>query len=460
MSDDMLWGGRFRSGPDRGMLDLTVSTSFDMELLPFDLAVTRAHARALEDAGFLESGSYAQVDRVCKEILEGWSDGSLAPEAEDEDVHSFVERNLTARLGDIGRSIHAGRSRNDLVATDFRLWCREASTGLMSEVDAAIAALCSVAESHLETVMAGYTHLQRAQPVTLAFHLVAHAVALLRDRHRLQRAADSANVSPLGAGALAGSTLGIDPSVAARELGFSGTFLNAMDAVSDRDFAAELLFACSTLGVHLSRLCEEIVLWTSSEFGFARLADEWSTGSSMMPQKRNPDLAELGRGRAGTLIGDLTSLLAVLKGLPLAYDRDLQEDKPIVFRAVATARRILIGARRSVESLEFDAGRMLEAASAPGLWATDVAEELVRAGVPFREAHKAAGNLVARLEETATSLSEAPDELLASCHPRLTSGARALADPWVMVRARTGRGGPAPARVREQIASLRDAISP
>ena len=267
-------------------------------------------------------------------------------------------------------------------------------------------------------------------------------------------------MSILGAGALAGNTLGLDASIPAKELGFSDVFVNAMDAVSDRDFAADLVYACAMFGVHLSRMSEEIVLWSTSEFGFARLSDEWSTGSSMMPQKRNPDMAELVRGRAALAIGDLTSLLALLKGLPLAYDRDLQEDKGLVFRAADRAADAAVAIRHVIGSLTFDEERMAHAAGEASTWATDVAEWLVKKGVPFREAHHAAGQLVVALEERKLVLSAAPEDLLAEIHPLLTGEVHALGDPDASMRARSSHGGTAPERVKEQIAALREAASP
>jgi argininosuccinate lyase len=294
--------------------------------------------------------------------------------------------------------------------------------------------------------------------VSLAFHLAAHAHAFLRDVKRLRQAADAADVSPLGAGALAGTTLPLDPTIAAEELGFSSTFDNAMDAVSDRDFAVELVNACSLFAVHASRLGEEIVLWTSSEFAFARLADSWSTGSSMMPQKRNPDMAELIRGRAGVAVGDGAALLALLKGLPLAYDRDLQEDKEIVFRAVERAQGIALGLAPLVASLSFETERLAQSAAGAGTWATDVAEVLVARGVPFREAHHAAGSLVARLEADGLELADASEEVLTGCHPLLGPEDRSLGDPRLGMERRSGPGGPSAGRVVEQIEGLRAAI--
>ncbi|MFP5297774.1 MAG: argininosuccinate lyase, partial [Actinomycetota bacterium] len=383
MSDnDMLWGGRFASGPHPEMLRQSVSVRYDIRLLAADLAATRAHARALVVAGLLEEDALPRIDAATDRMLELFERGELELEGV-EDVHSLVERFLTDELADVGSRIHAGRSRNDLVATDLRLWCRDAARSVAEEIELLIEALCDVAEEHVDTVMPGYTHLQRAQPVSLAFHLCAHGFALVRDLDRFLAAEASADVSTLGAGALAGNTLGLDPTVPAGLLGMTATFDNAMDAVSDRDFALDLLYACSVFGVHVSRLAEEIVLWTSAEFSFARLDDSWSTGSSMMPQKRNPDMAELLRGRSASAVGDLTSLLVLLKGLPLAYDRDLQEDKEIVFRAVDRAHDAATALRHLLPALTFDRERLAAAAGQAATWATDAAEWLVKHGVPF-----------------------------------------------------------------------------
>jgi argininosuccinate lyase len=455
----MLWGGRFSKGPHPEMSRLTTSIEVDTRLLEDDLAVTKAHARALVAAGLLERDSLPEIDKACDLILQGWQGGHLQPDPGDEDVHTLVERELTDRLGEIGARIHAGRSRNDLVATDLRHWCRRTARDLASGVGRLIEAVCTVAEEHRATLMPGYTHLQRAQPVSLGFHLAAHGYSFLRDVRRFEVAAESADVSPLGAGALAGTTLPLDPTIAAGELGFGRTFDNAMDAVSDRDFAVDLVHACSLLAVHASRLAEEIVLWTSAEFGYAKLSDDWSTGSSMMPQKRNPDLAELIRGRAGAAVGDGASLLALLKGLPLAYNRDLQEDKAIVFRATERAADVAVGMTALIRSLTFVPDRMEEAAGGAGTWATDVAEVLVIRGVPFREAHHAAGTLVARLEEAGLDLAGAPDDLLASCHPMLRAEDRSLGDSRRGMEARSGPGGTSPDRVAEQIEGLRSAIA-
>lgn len=452
---EMLWGGRFSGAPDPDMLRLTASLDVDVRLLPYDVRVTKAHARTLVGAGLLKEQDLPNIDRVCDELVDEWERGALARDERDEDVHSLVERTLSERLGDVGRRIHAGRSRNDLVATDFRLWCRDAARSLARAASELCRVIARRAEEHADTVMPGFTHLQPAQPVTAGFHLLAHGFALLRDVRRFERASDAADVSALGAGALAGTTLPLDVGIASDELGFAAVFDNAMDAVSDRDFAADLLYACALCAVHLARIGEELVLWTSPAFGFARLPDEWSTGSSMMPQKRNPDLAELVRGRAGPAIGDLAALLAVVKGLPLAYGRDLQEDKEIAFRAVDRTEDCLVGVSRMLDGLVLDPAVLGAAAEGGAMWATDLAEVLVARGVPFRDAHEAAGRAVAAVEANGGELT---DEVLGGVHGGFRRGDRDRADPARAVAARATQGGTAPARVREQIEALRGAL--
>lgn len=437
---DPLWGGRFQQRPDADMLRLTRSIEVDIRLLPQDVRVTRAHARALVAGGLLEESALASIDRCCEGLVDEWREGRLEPAPLDEDVHSLVERELTERLGDTGARIHAGRSRNDLVAQDLRLWCLEASAALSGSVAALVETLLSRAEGHIDDVMPGYTHLQRAQPVSVAFYLCAHASALVRDVQRFRNATRAAGVSALGAGALAGTTLPLDAQVVARELGLDELFVNAMDAVSDRDFVCDLLYACALTGLHLSRFAEEIVIFSSGEFGFVRLPDEWSTGSSMMPQKRNPDMAELVRGRAAGGIADLTALLTMLKGLPLAYDRDLQEDKAVVFASVDRLAGCLEAMTKMTALLRFDVARTREAASAGATWATDAAEALVARGTPFREAHSTIGRLVADIESGTEHV---------SAHEAATAG------PEAGMRARRSHGGTAPERVTEQIAHLR-----
>jgi argininosuccinate lyase len=448
---DPLWGGRFSGRPDQEMARLTSSMATDIRLLPYDLRSTKAHARALVKAGLLDAGDASTIEDACDQILADFETGALVPGEDDEDVHSFVERVLTERTGEPGRRIHAGRSRNDLVVTDLRMWAFDAATQLASATADLIDALVEIAEGNLDTVMPGYTHLQRAQPITLAYHLAAHGFAVARDGDRLRFARSEADVSGLGAGALATSTLPLDRDIAATELGFGASFDNAMDAVSDRDFVVDLIYASALCCVHLSRLAEEIVVWSTAEFGFATVADEWSTGSSMMPQKRNPDMAELIRGRAGVAIGDVAAALALLKGLPLAYDRDLQEDKEIVFRAVDRARGCLEGMTGLVRAVTFDPPAMARAAAEGGSWATDAAEALVAHGVPFRDAHHAIGRLVARLESDPT----VPDaDELRTFHPQL-SPKDVITDPAAAVARRSGPGGPSADAVRTQLEDLR-----
>ena len=450
----MMWGGRFGGGPHSEMLALTESLSFDARLLEHDVASTKAHARVLAAAGLLEPEALGDLDAACAALIEEWTAGSLRPAPTDEDVHSLVERELTTRLPGIGNRIHAGRSRNDLVANDLRLWSRDAARSLRASVLDLIDALGERAGEHAESVMPGYTHLQRAQPVSLGFHLLAHAFALLRDAERFGTAERAADVCVLGAGALATNTLGLDPRIAAQELGSAASFDNAMDAVSQRDFACDLLYACALCATHLSRLSEEIVLWSSPEFGFVGLPDEWSTGSSMMPQKRNPDLAELTRGRAAVGIADLGALLTLLKGLPLAYNRDLQEDKQIVFSAVDRTRVCIRATAHLMGAVEFHTERMAEATRRGALWATDLAELLVTRSVPFREAHEATGRLVATLERRDLDLADADEALLKEHHPAFEASDVARADPRACLAARSGRGGPRLERVLEQVEIL------
>jgi len=454
MSKDnsMLWGGRFTAGPSDDMMALTASIDVDMALLECDVRATKAHARVLRAAGLLDEADLGPIDTALDTIVDEWREDQLIPGPQDEDVHSLVERELTDRLGALGARIHAGRSRNDLVAQDLRLWCRDAAGELLAGLSGLLMTIARRAEEHADTLMPGFTHLQPAQPVSVGFHLLAHGFALARDADRLSAARDAADTGVLGAGALAGTTLRLEPSISARELGCARLFDNAMDAVSDRDFACDLVYATAMLGVHLSRMAEEIVMWTSPLVGFARLPDEWSTGSSMMPQKRNPDMAELVRGRAAGPIGELTSLLALLKGLPLAYARDLQEDKAFVFRAVERARGCVAGMSALVGGLAFDEARLGEAAGLGGSWATDVAELLVARGLPFRDAHEVAGRLVAKVEESGVALSA---QVLESHHELLEATDLERLAPGRSVAARASHGGPAPTRVADQIGLLR-----
>ena len=369
------------------------SLVLDYELYPFDIAGSVAHARGLAKARLLSKAQLAAIERGLRRVRRELDSGEFQFEASDEDIHTAIERRLT-EITPAGAALHAGRSRNDQVALDLRLYCRDAAREAVALLATLIDTLALKAEAHADWVMPGYTHLQRAQPVTVGHHLLAHAEPLLRDARRFEAAFESAGTMPLGSGALAGSTLPLARRAVARELGLRQLTQNSMDAVSDRDFALDLAFACTAASIHLSRLGEDVVLWASTEFGFVALADEIATGSSLMPQKKNPDIAELLRGRAGRSIGGFVALATVLKGLPLAYDRDLQEDKPALFGTVENVLESLGAAALLVQRLGFDRERLTAAASDPMLLATDAAEELVRSGMPFRRAHEKVGEQV------------------------------------------------------------------
>ena len=386
------------------VLALTQSLDIDQRLLPYDVAASQAHVRMLGRQGIIPAAEAAQIEDALGQV-------AIDEGATDEDVHSLIERQLVAMLGDTGRRVHAGRSRNDQVATAFRLWCRAHAYRLQLAVADLQQALMGVAERDGTTVLPAFTHLQRAQPVPLAHHVAAHAWALQRDVGRFAAAQDAANVSPLGAGALAGSSLPLDPAGVAADLGMRTSFVNSLDAVSDRDFAADLLYACALCLVHCSRMGEELILWTSQEFGWAALADDVATGSSMMPQKKNPDVAELARGRSGTAIGRLTGLLATMKGLPLTYNRDLQEDKEGVFAQVDATIGVLRLLQLAYEGLTIDAAKMRAAAADGTTVATDVAEALVRGGMPFRDAHTEVATRIAAGERFD---SPTPEEAIAA----------------------------------------------
>ena len=382
-----LYGGRFAEGLLPELERFSSSVAVDRRLAPFDVAGSIAHARGLRAAGLLTPAQLAGIERGLRQVREELASGAFAFAPSDEDIHTAVERRLTELDQEGGAQLHTGRSRNDQVALDLRLYCRDACGRLAAGVAALVAALTRQAAAHAGLAMPGYTHLQRAQPVTVGHHLLAHAEALLRDGGRLRAAYGAADVLPLGSGALAGSTLPQRRDVVAVELGFAAVTRNSMDAVADRDFALDLAHACVQVGLHLSRLGEDVVLWASAEFGFLVLPDRVATGSSLMPQKRNPDIAELLRGRSGRALGAFTALATVLKGLPLTYNRDLQEDKPALFTAVDSTAGCLEAARLLVEHLAFDRERLVEALRDPGLLATDSAERLVGEGTPFRQAH-------------------------------------------------------------------------
>jgi argininosuccinate lyase len=453
-----LWGGRFTGGPSDALAKLSVSVHFDWRLAPYDLKASKAHARVLHNAGLLTDDEATRMLLALDELAAAVRSGDFRPAVADEDVHTALERGLLERLGTLGGKLRAGRSRNDQVATDLRLYLREHVRRIVLAVADLETALITVAEQHRGVAMPGMTHLQHAQPVLLAHHLLAHVHALARDADRLRDWDARAAVSPLGSGALAGSSLPLDPAAVAAELGFDRPAANSIDAVSDRDFAAEFLFAAALLGVHLSRIGEEVILWATPEFGWVRLDDAWSTGSSIMPQKKNPDIAELARGKSGRLIGNLTGLLATLKGLPLAYDRDLQEDKEPVFDTVDQLLMLLPAVTGLMATLVINEERLTAAAPAGFALATDVAEWLVRKGVPFREAHEISGAFVSYAEERGIDLPDLTDEQLAEVDPQLTPDVRGVLSVVGALRARASIGGTAPARVAEQSAELVEVV--
>ena len=456
-----LWGGRFAGGPSPALEALSRSTHFDWRLVPYDLAGSRAHAQVLHGAGLLSDADRDALLAGLAALGERYAAGDLHPDPSDEDVHGALERLLLEEVGpEVGGRLRAGRSRNDQVATLFRAYLRDHTRTVAAMVLDLVEALADQAEAHLGAIMPGRTHLQHAQPVLLSHHLLAHAWPLLRDVDRLDDwDARVAAGSPYGSGALAGSSLGLDPEAIARDLGFAGSAPNSIDGTAARDFVAELAFVFAMVGVDVSRLAEEVILWATKEFGFVTLHDGYSTGSSIMPQKKNPDVSELARGKAGRLIGNLSGLMATLKALPLAYNRDLQEDKEPVFDSVDTLEVLLPAFTGQVATLVFDTARMAELAPQGFSLATDVAEWLVREGVPFREAHELAGACVRACELRGIELADLSDDDFAAIDPRLTSGVRSVLTVEGSVASRDSRGGTAPDRVREQLTELRTLLS-
>jgi argininosuccinate lyase len=456
-NEGSLWGGRFADGPAPALAALSKSTHFDWVLAPYDVAASKAHAKVLHRAGLLtdeqRDGLLAGLDSLGQDV----ADGSFAPLVTDEDVHGALERGLIDRVGpDLGGRLRAGRSRNDQVATLFRMWLRDGMRRVADGALQVVSALATQAAAHPTTIMPGKTHLQAAQPILLAHHLLAHAHPLLRDVDRIADFDDRTAVSPYGSGALAGSSLGLDPDAIAEELGFAAAADNSIDATASRDFAAEAAFVLAMIGVDLSRLAEDIILWSTTEFGYATLHDAWSTGSSIMPQKKNPDIAELARGKSGRLIGNLTGLLATLKAQPLAYNRDLQEDKEPVFDSVAQLELVLPAMAGLVATLRFDTERLAALAPAGYTLATDVAEWLVRRGVPFRVAHEAAGEAVRVAEGRGVGLDELTDDELAQISAELTPDVREVLTVDGSVSSRDARGGTAPVQVANQLGVVRE----
>ena len=457
-NEGALWGGRFSSGPSPELEALSRSTHFDWRLTLYDIAGSHAHAKALGAAGLLTADDEAALHAGLDALTRRYDSGELQPAPGDEDVHGALERLLLEEVGpELGGRLRAGRSRNDQIATLLRMYLGDHARVVAEQVLELVDALAQQGRTHLGAVMPGRTHLQHAQPVLLTHHLLAHAWPLVRDVDRLADWAGRLD-SPYGSGALAGQSLGLDPALVATELGFASSSPNSIDGTAARDFVAEFVFVCAQIGIDLSRLAEELILWSTREFGFVRLHDSWSTGSSIMPQKKNPDIAELARGKAGRLIGNLTGLLATLKALPLAYNRDLQEDKEPAFDSVDTLEVLLPALTGMVATLEFDTARMAELAPQGFSLATDVAEWLVREGVPFRVAHEVAGGCVQRCEELGVELDELTDAQLAELSPHLTPAVREVLTVAGSVASRDGRGGTAPARVAEQLEELAAAV--
>jgi len=453
-----LWGGRFAGGPADALAALSKSTHFDWRLAQHDVAGSIAHAHVLHAARLLDDAEVAAMEAALRQLSADVASGAFLPAPDDEDVHTALERGLIERAGaELGGKLRAGRSRNDQIATLVRMYLREQARAISAGVLEVVDALLGQAAAAGDAPMPGRTHLQHAQPVLLAHHLLAHVWPLLRDVERFQDWDDRAALSPYGSGALAGSSLGLDPAAVAAELGFAGPVENSIDGTASRDIVAEFAFVAAMIAVDLSRLAEEVILWATKEFGFVTLDDAYSTGSSIMPQKKNPDVAELARGKAGRLIGDLTGLLSTLKGLPLAYNRDLQEDKEPVFDAVDTLLTLLPAFAGMVATLRFDTERLAALAPQGFSLATDVAEWLVRQGVPFRSAHEVAGACVRACEQRGIELSDLSDADLATVSPRLTPGVREVLTVQGSLASRSAYGGTAPVRVAEQLERARGA---
>ncbi|RNG38860.1 argininosuccinate lyase [Streptomyces botrytidirepellens] len=455
--DVRLWGGRFADGPAEALEKLSASVHFDWRLAPYDIAGSRAHARVLHAADLLTADELermlAGLDRLEADVASGDFTGTIA----DEDVHTALERGLLERLGpDLGGKLRAGRSRNDQIATLFRMYLRDHARiigGLIADLQEALVGL---AEAHPDVAMPGRTHLQHAQPVLFAHHVLAHVQAMSRNAERLRQWDERTAVSPYGSGALAGSSLGLDPQAVAADLGFEhGSAANSLDGTAARDFAAEFGFITAMIGIDLSRIAEEIIIWNTKEFSFVTLHDAFSTGSSIMPQKKNPDIAELARGKSGRLIGNLTGLLATLKALPLAYNRDLQEDKEPVFDSCDQLEILLPAFTGMMATLTVNRERMEELAPAGFSLATDIAEWLVRQGVPFRVAHEVAGACVKECELTGIELDQLTDEQFAKISPHLTPEVRSVLNVPGALASRSGRGGTAPSAVAAQLAEVK-----
>jgi argininosuccinate lyase len=455
----VLWAGRLAERPEAAAFAFQSSIGVDKRLALDDVRGSRAHAAMLGERGVLSREAAAALDAELERVARGIEAGSIVVDEGAEDVHSFVEGLLTQSLGDAGRSIHAGRSRNDQVATDFRLYCKRAGRDVRDALKSSIYTLLDRAEEHASSLMAGFTHLQRAQPVTLGHELVAWAAALSRDVGRFSDALERVDECPLGSGALAATTLPLDREMTARELGFARPTLNSMDAVADRDFALEFAAACSIAQTHLSRFCEEVCLWASEEWGFVDLGEKWSTGSSIMPQKKNPDFAELVRGKTGRVNGNLVALLTVMKGLPYAYNKDLQEDKDALFDSFDTVLMNLRIFTGFMGAAVFDTQKMEDSCSDGFSEATDVAEYLVKKGLPFRKAHECAAQIVrVCIDAGLKQIGALPLSQLQKHSVLIEADIFDKITPRACVEARNIPGGPAPDEVRRQIAVLRKSV--
>lgn len=455
-NEGALWGGRFAGGPADALAELSRSTQFDWRLAPYDIAGSRAHARVLHTAGLLDDAELAGMLDALDRLEADVRSGAYAPAPSDEDVHGCLERGLIERAGaQLGGKLRAGRSRNDQIATLGRMYLRDHASIVARNLLDVVRALIEQAERHPNAPMPGRTHLQHAQPVLLSHHLLAHAWAVLRDVQRFVDWDRRAAVSPYGSGALAGSSLGLDPNAVAAELGFDSAVHNSIDGTASRDVYAEFAWVCAMAAVDVSRMSEEVTTWATKEFSFVTLDDAFSTGSSIMPQKKNPDVAELARGKAGRLIGDLTGLLATLKGLPLAYNRDLQEDKEPVFDAIDQLEVLLPAVAGMMATLEFHPDRLAELAPQGFALATDVAEWLVRQGVPFREAHEISGEAVRVCEEQGIELWDLTDEQFAAISTHLTPGVREVLTVAGSLASRSSQGGTAPEAVARQLTELK-----
>jgi len=448
-----LWGARFSSKPTDAVFALSQSVTFDWRLAPYDLRSSLAHLSVLEKASLLSKDDAAKIRTALKELLTEVASGKFAPNSHDEDVHSALERGLTEKLGSLGGSLRAGRSRNDQVTTDLRLFAIDHMLGLAQMLIELNEVILKKAADYVDDAAPGFTHIQHAQPVSFGHEIAKHAHAFARDVDRIQDWLQRTSVSSLGAGALSGSSLQLDPEFVAKNLGFDRSFENSIDAVSDRDYVAEALFITSLIGVHLSRIGEEWTLLGSTEFSWAKIADEYSTGSSIMPQKKNPDMAELARGKAGRLIGNLVSVLTMLKGLPFAYNRDLQEDKEPLFDSLDTLALVIPAVSGMIATTNFDRVKMKLSAPTGFSLATEIADYLVRKNVPFAQAHEAAGACVALCEKLSCELHELSDEQFAGIHSTLDPKIREVLTVQGAIASRTTSGGTAPSQVSKQISN-------